>query len=122
MCVISSLLFILWHSKFRFSRICYIVLNVVLLCVSIVLAFLYGDRYEEIGNPQGSIARCPLLSGASYLIGFNLGILYFWFRTHRNKPRILLIRIIMYKANRILSSLLALSILILIHLYFIYLS
>jgi hypothetical protein len=121
MCAISTLLFILWHSKFKLSRMCYLILNVVLICLSFVLAWIYGDS-SDVGNPQGSISRCPLVSGTAYLIGFNLGLLYFWFRTHRNKSRILLIRIVMYKLNRVLSSFLALSFLVLMQLYFLYLS
>lgn len=122
MCAISTLLFILWHLKFKFSRICYFILNVVLICLSFVLALIYGDTDDGFGNPQGSISRCPLVSGTAYLMGFNLGFLYFWFRTHRNKSRILLIRIVMYKVNRVLSSFLALSFLVLMQLYFLYLS
>lgn len=119
MCIIQSLLFVLWHAKIKFNRIIYFSITIVLLILSVLFAAIFGKKtHSQIGILEGNIRRCPIVGGICYLIGFNFGLAYFWFRTHRNKTRILMVRLSKYKITRILASILSLSFLSLIILYF----
>lgn len=64
-----------------------------------------------------------MVSGMSYLIGFNIGLFYYYFRISKYKFKYHLIRILKYKTNRIITSIISLGVLTLIslhQLFFIY--
>lgn len=133
MCGICWVLFILWQVKnrFKYGRITYYALNLLMFGLGFLIAGIWSQPVLYLNNVgthqhsynaqqhlQGSIQRCPLISGVGYLIGFNGGLLYFLFRTHRNKFSLIIIRILKHKINRVLSSIISLSILTFVILYF----
>lgn len=81
MSLFCSIAFVIWNAKVKFNRIVYILLHVIFIALSMMIVILYGnpDNYSY----QGSIIKIPMVSGVSYLIGFNIGLSYYYFRIHR---------------------------------------
>lgn len=63
---------------------------------------------------------CPIVSGVAYLMGFNLGLMYFFFRASRIKSKLLIIRMLKYKITRIAFILLAISLVFMVYVFFLY--
>jgi hypothetical protein len=118
MCCLSCFLFILYHAKGKYCFMLYIFINIMLLLISILLAFFFG-RCEGYGRLQGNISYCPIILSISYLLGFNLGMMFFLFRTSKQKSKLPIMQILKYQSFRIFISILSLSICIFVYLYFI---
>lgn len=113
MSLFCSIAFVIWNAKIKFNKIIYILLHVIFMSFSTMIVILYGhpDNYSY----QGSIIKIPMVSGISYLIGFNIGLSYYYFRIYRLKYRYRLIRILKYKTNRIITSVISIFLLIFIY-------
>jgi Na+-driven multidrug efflux pump len=121
MCFFCCLLFLLYQAKSRYSGEIYLFLNVLLFATSILLAFFFGHK-GKYGKLQEGISNCPIVTSISYLLGFNLGILYFSFRANKQKPKLLIMQALKYKSFRILLSIFALSVVSFTYWYFMWLS
>lgn len=121
MCLIMGCLFLVWHSKFRHSRTAYIIINILLVVASLLQCFFLGEATEDDPDLQGKISRSPIVAGIAYLLGFNLGLMYFYFRSSRNKSRIVTTRVLRYRILRVLIPIFGICIVVSAYFYFVYL-
>jgi hypothetical protein len=121
MSLIFCLLFLIWHAKFKLTKAAYILINILFVGTSFVMVIFYGKKNETLFSYQGNIIKCPIVGGISYLLGFNLGLLYFYFKINRNKSKLLVMRILKYKLFRISLSIFSLIVIILVYMNILYL-
>ena len=79
--------------------------------------FLTEHINYNSGVLQGSASRWPTTRGVAYIIGFNLGYWYFWFRAQKKKEQLFAIKLYHYRLIRFLIPILGFSFLILSFLY-----
>lgn len=84
MCFLMAFYFVLWHWKIRYNKIVILLFNAVCLCGFFLIAFLVGPEINSKDIWSFSF-QSPLVTGISYVMGFNFGLLYFSFRVNRNK-------------------------------------
>ena len=79
--------------------------------------FLAEHINYNCGVLQGSAGRCPTTRGIAYIIGFNVGYCYFWFRSQKNKESLLAIKLYHYRLIRFFIPIFGLSLLFLSFFY-----
>lgn len=117
MCFLCCLLFLLYQSKIKYNKILYSILNIILFLSSFLIAFFFGFK-NKYGRLQEGVSNCPIVMGISYLLGFNLGILYFWFRANKHKYKLSIMQVLKYQSFRVFISMLTLATLTFVYLYF----
>jgi hypothetical protein len=111
MCMLCCLLFLVYQ-KTNYK----LLINGAIIVASLLIATLFGKSGRK-DDLQGNITRCPLTRGIVYLVGFEMGMAYHWFRAHKNKPKLIPMRLCKYQLFRVGLSLMGLSGIALVYLY-----
>ena len=110
--VFGCILLTLLKSTLRLRYYLFTLLQLLMVaCGYLAVIYLHEGVNYKYGRLQGNASQLPFVRGVAYLVGFNLGYLYFLFRAQKNKEKLLVIRVFQITIIRILVPLIGLAIL-----------